>query len=175
MAAMFKKSRDNWENVRVNVKFKKIVHVDSNSIGEKMDVKFLKRSFLQRLMGLPVTVKAGIDGCWNYSDGKLTIDLGKASELKTPGAAIRFEGKNLPKRVLVVYGEDREYRAFHNRCTHLGHRRLDPVPGTSTVQCCSINKSTYDAGGKKIFGPAPYPITLYPVKKEQDNLIVSIG
>lgn len=98
---MFKKSRDNWENVRVNVKFKKIVHVDSNSIGEKMDVKFLKRSFLQRLMGLPVTVKAGIDGCWNYSDGKLTIDLGKASELKTPGLQFGLKVKTFPNGYLL--------------------------------------------------------------------------
>jgi len=142
--------------------------------GGAMDIKFLKRSFLQRLLGISATSKPGVDGCWNYADGKLTIDLGKALELQTPGGAIRFEGKNLPKRVLVVCGEDGEYRAFHNRCTHLGHRRLDPVPGTDTVQCCSVNKSTYDSGGNKIFGPAPHPISRYPVKKEQENLIVSV-
>jgi len=96
-------------------------------------------------------------------------------ELKTPGGAIRFEGKSLPKRVLVVCGEDGEYRAFHNRCTHFGHRRLDPVPGTDTVQCCSVNKSTYDSGGNKIFGPTPHPITRYPVEKDQEKLIVSIS
>ncbi len=96
-------------------------------------------------------------------------------ELDTPGGAIRCEGNNLPKRVLVVRGEDGEYRAFHNRCTHLGHRRLDPVPGTDTVQCCSVNKSTYDSEGNKIFGPTPHPATRYPVKKEQENLIVSIS
>ena len=101
--------------------------------------------------------------------------VGKASELKAPGGAARFEGNNLPMRVLVVYGEDGEYRAFHNRCTHMGHRRLDPVPGTDTVQCCSINKSTYDADGNKIFGPAPRPITRYPVEKDQEKLIVSIA
>lgn len=139
-----------------------------------MDVKFIKRSFFQRLLGKPVTNSPGIDDCWNYADGRVTIDLNAATELNQPGGAIRLEGKSLPKRVLVVHGEDGEYRAFHNRCTHLGHRRLDPVPGTDTVQCCSINKSTYDAGGKKIFGPTPHPVTRYPVKKEQERLIVSI-
>ena len=107
-----------------------------------MGIKFLKRSFFQRLLGISATTKPGIDDCWNYAEGKLTIDLDKAVELKIPGGAIRFEGKGLPERVLVVSGEDGDYRAFHNRCTHLGHRRLDPVPGTSTVQCCSINKCT---------------------------------
>jgi nitrite reductase/ring-hydroxylating ferredoxin subunit len=140
-----------------------------------MSVKFLKRSFFQRLLGISATDKPEIDDCWNYADGKLTINLNKASGLKTPGGAIRFEGKNLPKRVLVVYGENGEYRAFHNRCTHLGHRRLDAVPGTDTVQCCSINKSTYDSSGNKIFGPVHQPITRYPVEKDQGKLTVSIS
>ncbi len=140
-----------------------------------MNIKFLKRSFFQRLLGKSATTEPGIEGSWNYADGTLTIDLGKALELKTPGGAMRFEGKNLPKRVLVVHAKDGEYRAFHNRCTHLGHRRLDPVPGTDTVQCCSLNKSTYDSGGNKIFGPAPHPIPRYPVKKEQELLIVSMN
>ncbi len=140
-----------------------------------MDTKFLKRSFFQRLLGISATTKPGMDDCWNYVDGKLTIDLNRASELKTPGSAIRIEGKNLPKRILVVRGEDGEYRAFHNRCTHLGHRRLDPVPGTDTVQCCSVNKSTYDSSGDKLFGPAPRPVARYPVEKNQAELIVSIS
>ena len=106
-----------------------------------MDTKFIKRSFFQRLLGKSATAKPKIDDCWNYANGKLTIDLSKSSELKALGGAARFEGNNLPVRVLVVYREDGEYRAFHNRCTHMGHRRLDPVPGTDTVQCCSINKS----------------------------------
>jgi nitrite reductase/ring-hydroxylating ferredoxin subunit len=139
-----------------------------------MGIKFLKRSIYQRLLGISATTKPGLEDCWNYSDGKLIIDLGKASELKIPGGAIRFEGKNLPKRVLVVCGEDGEHRAFHNRCTHFGHRRLDPVPGTDTVQCCSVNKSTYDSNGNKIFGPTPRPITRYSVEKDQEKLIVSI-
>jgi nitrite reductase/ring-hydroxylating ferredoxin subunit len=140
-----------------------------------MEIKFIKRNFFQRLLGIPATEKPKIDSSWNYADGKLTISLSKASELNAPGGAARFEGNNLPVRVLVVHGEDGEYRAYKNRCTHLGHRRLDPVPGTGTVQCCSINKSTYDHDGNKIFGPAPDPVTRYPVEKDQEKLVVSIG
>jgi nitrite reductase/ring-hydroxylating ferredoxin subunit len=140
-----------------------------------MEIKFIKRSFFQRLLGLPATAKPANDDCWNYTEGKLTIDLNQAAELKVPGGGMRLEGKNLPKRILVVCGEDGEYRAFHNRCTHLGHRRLDPVPGTNTVQCCSINKSTYDSGGNKIFGPAPRPVTRFPVEKVQEKLVISIS
>ena len=140
-----------------------------------MEVKFLKRNFFQRLLGVPATAKPQNDSCWNYAGGKLTVELSKAPELNAPGGAARFEGSNLPARVLVVHCEDGEYRAFQNRCTHMGHRRLDPVPGTNTVQCCSVNKSTYDSEGNKIYGPAPGPVTRYPVEKDQENLIVSLA
>ena len=75
-----------------------------------MDIKFLKRSFLQRLLGISATAKPGIQDCWNYVDGKLIVDLGKAPELKKPGGALRFEGKNLPKRILVVCGVEGDCR-----------------------------------------------------------------
>ncbi|MBT8339902.1 MAG: Rieske (2Fe-2S) protein [Desulfatitalea sp.] len=139
-----------------------------------MSIKFNKRGLFKRVFGIPATNKPANGNCWSYTDGKLTIDLDDASELLKPGSAMRLEGKNLPQRVLVVHGEDGDYRAFHNRCSHIGHRRLDPVAGTDTVQCCSVNKSTYDAEGKKIFGPAPHPVTRFPVEKIQNKLVVSI-
>lgn len=146
----------------------------SRKKGGNMDIKFVKRSFLQRLFGTPATPKPSNPDGWTYSDGKLSIDLKKTKELKKPGGAIRFEGGDLPARVLVVFGKDKQYRAYKNRCTHIGHRRLDPVPGTDTVQCCSVNKSTYDAGGNKIYGPAPKPITVYATKMEKNRLVVTL-
>ena len=139
------------------------------------EIKFLERSFFQRLFGISATSKPETEACWRYADGKVTIDLAQAPELKNPGGAVRLEGRGLPKRVLVVCGADGEYRAYQNRCTHLGHRRVDPVPGTDTVQCCSVNKSTYDVDGNKVFGPAPHPIPRYPVEREKDRLVVTVS
>ena len=140
-----------------------------------MAIKSLKRSFIQRILGTPATGVPQHSDCWNYEDGKITIDLTKAIELTSPSGALRLEGNNLPVRVLVVYGEDGEYRAYQNRCTHIGHRRLDPVPGTNTVQCCSVNKSTFDSDGQKICGPAPQQIKNFSVEKNEDKLIVWVS
>jgi len=139
-----------------------------------MSVQFLQRNFFQRILGLPATLKPLDPAGWSYSNNKLTIDLAKTPELTQPGGAVRFEGKDLPERVLVLLGQDNTYRAFRNRCTHMGHRRLDPVPGTDTVQCCSVGKSTYSLEGKNMFGPAPEPITTYPVEIDGDHLSVRI-
>ncbi len=139
------------------------------------EVKFVDRNFFQRLLGIPATPKPENPDAWNYLNGKLTIDLSKAPELNSVGGAFRAEGNGLPVRVLVVRGENDDYRAYQNRCTHLGHRRLDPVPGTNTVQCCSVNKSTYDEQGNKIYGPAPEPIKTYPVEKQDDKLVITVA
>lgn len=139
-----------------------------------MKNKSNKRTIFQRVFGIPITRKPRVIDCWEYNSGKITIDLHKAPELQALGSALRIEGSNLPTRVLVVHGEDGNYRAFRNRCTHFGHRRLDPVPGTDSVQCCSINKSTFDSKGDALHGPAPHSIHCYRVKNELDKLVVYI-
>jgi len=139
-----------------------------------MDVKFLNRSIWQRIFGISATNEPENEKAWHYDSGKLTISLEQIPELTKPGIAIRFEGKNLPKKILIVFGKDEQYRAFHNQCTHFGHRRLDYVPGTETVQCCSVNKSTYTFDGKKIIGPNPKPVDTYPVEKSGEQLSISI-
>jgi nitrite reductase/ring-hydroxylating ferredoxin subunit len=139
-----------------------------------MTVKFLQRSIWQRIFGICATDKPQDESGWSYEAGQLTIRLDRIAELTRSGTAVRFEGQGLPERVLVVCGEDRQYRAFHNRCAHLGHRRLDYVPGTETVQCCSVNKSTYTFDGQKIHGPAPQPIRTYPVEVDEGQLRIKI-
>ena len=139
-----------------------------------MSIKFLNRSLWQRIFGISATAKPKTEKSWQYESGTLTIDLILTPELTRPGTAVRFEEENLPKRVLVVLDDNGEYKAFHNRCTHMGHRRLDYVPGTDTVQCCSINKSTYTFAGKKIHGPNPNPLETFLVEQQGDKLMVRL-
>ncbi len=140
-----------------------------------MTVKFLQRNIFQRIFGICATeIPNNADG-WNYAAGQLTINLERIPELTRSGTAVRFEGKNLPERILVIREEDGSYRALKNRCTHLGHRRLDYVPGTGTVQCCSVSKSTYTLTGETIYGPAPQPIQAYPVEMAEGKLRIRIS
>ena len=137
-----------------------------------METKTLHRNIIQRLFGICATKKPLDAGCWAFENGKLVVDLDRAPELKDPGGAIRIEDKTLPERVVIVHGIDGGYFAFKNRCTHAG-RRLDPVPGTQHVQCCSIGKSTFDYDGKRLSGTAEKPVTTYAVDVEDKKLIVA--
>lgn len=137
-----------------------------------MTIKFLNRGFFQRIFGVPATSKPLDPRCWSFGNGKILIDLNRATELKKPGGALRLEGRELPLRVLVIRGDDGKFHAFHNRCTHIGHRRIDPVPGTGTVQCCSVGKSTYAYNGQKVYGPPTGAIKTFKVEAEGDRLVV---
>lgn len=136
-------------------------------------MKFLERSFFQRLLGQCATPEPADSGCWSYSGGQVQIDLARAPELVPPSGAVRLEGRGLPERLLVVHGEDGRYRAMSNRCTHFG-RRLDPVPGTGTVQCCSINKSTFDDEGRAVYGPAKRPVRTFDATTANNRLFIPL-
>jgi nitrite reductase/ring-hydroxylating ferredoxin subunit len=140
-----------------------------------MTIKFLNRGFFRRIFGVPATSKPSNPRCWAFSDGKILIDLNRAIELKKPGGALRLEGDELPMRVLLIRGDDGKFHAFHNRCTHIGHRRLDPVPGTGTVEWCSVNKSTYTYDGLKVYGPPTGPIGTFKVDVEGYRVVVVFG
>lgn len=138
-----------------------------------MEVRTLKRSILQRLFGIPATRAPGDPGAWTYAAGKLEVALDRTPELAKAGGAIRLEGRNLPERLLIVHGDDGNYYAFQNRCRHMG-RRLDPVPGTTTVQCCSVGKTTYAYDGQVMSGSAKEAIKTFNLQVQNGKLIIAL-
>jgi nitrite reductase/ring-hydroxylating ferredoxin subunit len=135
--------------------------------------KFLKRSFFQRIRGACATGEPADPNCWSYANDQVVVELSRAPELFEPDGAIRLEGRGLPKRILLVHGGDNQFHAFANECTH-GRRRLDPVPGADTVQCCSVGKSTFDYDGRVLYGPAKEPLKEFELEVEPGKLTVSL-
>ena len=130
---------------------------------------------LKRLLGICATRLPANSGCWTYADGKLEVILDKAPELSRKGGAVRLEGPSLPKRVLVVHGQDGAFHAFPNRCTHIGHRRIDPVPGEDKIRCCSVGKSTFEYSGKLISGSAKESLEPLALESDGSKLVISIS
>ena len=140
---------------------------------EIMQNTTLHRNIFQRLLGICATKKPSDEGCWTFDNGKIVVDLARAPELSGVNGAIRLEAKTLPEHVLIIQGDDGEYHAFRNRCTH-GKRRLDPMPGMVQVQCCSIGKSIYDYNGKIISGSAKDDIQAYPVIVDNGKIVITL-
>jgi len=54
-------------------------------------------------------------------------------------------------------------------------RRLDPVPGNRTVQCCSVSKTTYAYDPSVLFGPAKEAVKTLAVGVSNAKLVVVLG
>jgi nitrite reductase/ring-hydroxylating ferredoxin subunit len=139
-----------------------------------MEVPVIKRNPFQRLLGRCVTRPPADPGCWKVGNGHVDIDLSRAPELVGEPGAVRLEGAGLDPRILVFRGGDGEYHAVENKCKH-GGRRLDPVPGSDLVQCCSVGKSTFDYGGRPVYGAAKAAVSVYCVRVEGDKLVIDLG
>jgi nitrite reductase/ring-hydroxylating ferredoxin subunit len=132
-----------------------------------------ERSFWDRLTGTPITQLPQIEGAWTYDADTLTLDLAKLPEIGDMGGAIRIESEVLTDPIVVVFGEDGNYYAFKNACTH-AERMIDPVEGTMTLECCSVSSSTFDYQGNVLSGPAEGPLTSYPLVVEENQLVISL-
>ncbi|HUJ32436.1 MAG TPA: Rieske 2Fe-2S domain-containing protein [Candidatus Acidoferrum sp.] len=137
-------------------------------------VTFIKRNVFQRAFGICVTREPHDRDSWNYAGDRVVVDLGRVPELSPLGGAVRLEGNGIPVRILVVHTSDGRFHAFENKCTHK-ERRLDPVPGTETLQCCSMGKSTFDPEGDVLYGPANAPLKQYAVEVKRGHLVVSLN
>lgn len=131
----------------------------------------LKRSVLQRLLGVPATRRPRDDGCWTFGNGIVRIDLSRVPELRRREGAIRLDGSDLPVPILVFRGDDARLHVFLNRCGHRG-RCIDPLGGTCKLQCCSVGRSLFDYRGRVVQGPASRPLQACPFVRKAGHLLV---
>ncbi len=129
--------------------------------------------FLKRVLGICETPRAADDMAWSYENGQVRVELSRMPELKTPGNGVRLEGKGLDPRLLVFHGDDGQYHAVANRCTHMG-RRIDTLAGSSTIQCCSVSKSTFTYDGHPVGGAAKKPLASYRVVVDRQTLTIDL-
>ncbi|MBC2744468.1 MAG: Rieske 2Fe-2S domain-containing protein [Desulfosarcina sp.] len=129
--------------------------------------------FLKRLFGICETPLPADPDSWSCDSGTVQITLFQVPELKAPGSGVRLEGKGLDPRLLVFHGDDGQYHAIANRCTHMG-RRIDTIAGSNTIQCCSVSKSTFTYDGQPVGGAAKKPVKTYPVTLDGETLTVTL-
>lgn len=129
---------------------------------------------LKMIFGICDTGGPSDEGCWSYKDQTISVGMNRAKEILKPGGAVRLEGKGLPGKILLFHGLDGKFYAVKNRCTHIGHRRIDPTIEKDRLKCCSVMGSVFNYKGEVVSGPARKPLTSYPVKAEAGRLLISL-
>ena len=130
--------------------------------------------FIKSVLGICET-KLLDQELWSIEQSNVVrVKLSQMPEPCQKGGGVYLKGQGLHKPILLVRTEDDQYLAFTNRCTHWGHRKLDPVPGQRILRCCSIGRSTFDYEGKKISGPAKDPLTRSEVELSEGDLLVKL-
>ena len=128
----------------------------------------------KKILGICETRKPEDPGCWIVSSGRVEIDLKRAGELSKRGGAIRLEGKGLADRMLVIRDDTGRFHAYINKCTHMG-RRIDPVPGSSDLRCCSVMGSRFGITGEVLSGPAKGDLKIFEVKIDNNKLNIDMS
>ena len=76
-------------------------------------------------------------------------------------------------RVYISRLEDGGFLAMWQRCTHLGC--TVPWREDEGLFHCPCHSSLFNRNGEVIGGPAPRPLDLFPLRAEDDELVVETG
>lgn len=130
---------------------------------------------IKQIFGICATAMPQNKSAWENKGDHILVKLSACPELEKANSGIRIEKRGLKDRILVVRGENDQFYAFKNQCSHIGRRRIDPLPGKEQLRCCSVNKSTYQYDGSVVSGPAKTPLKTYTVEVNEDILIIRLS
>lgn len=106
-------------------------------------------------------------------DTKLVIDLSKHPNLKEVGGSETFQTGTMiffKKKVIVLHPDETSYKAFLNKCTHMGGQ-VAYMHKDGFMQCAS-HGSRFDTQGQVVKGPAKKPLTELKTSLDKDMLTV---
>jgi Rieske Fe-S protein len=104
-------------------------------------------------------------------DSKLVINLNEHPQLKEVGGSETLQAGK--KKVIVIQPTEKVFKAFENKCTHLGgqvaYRRKDGF------MQCALHGSRFDTQGQVIKGPAEKPLTELRTSLDKDLLTIYLS
>ncbi len=101
---------------------------------------------------------------------KVAVELAKTEALQKVGGSALIKIKE--QKVLLVRDTDKSVRAFDPMCSH----KKCTVKFTSSDMLlhCPCHKSAYDLDGKKLDGPAPRGLNVFPASLEAERVVVTL-
>jgi Rieske Fe-S protein len=144
--------------------------------------KISRRDFLGNVIqaGAFGTVSAILAGCASgglplvmgqEDDEEIRLRLREAPSLDLPNGAISLATAERGElNIVILKIAENEFIALSSICTHLGCRVRKARDGFD----CPCHGSTYDLAGKVINGPAAKPLQSFPVRREEEELVIEL-
>ena len=104
-------------------------------------------------------------------DGQLLVDIKLYPELENPGGGVIFELQDLPKPILLINVDGKNFKAISAMCTHMGCT----VSLSKNFILCPCHGSTYNLEGKVLRGPAQQDLKNYNLKKNNGRVDININ
>lgn len=108
----------------------------------------------------PLSIEPNISPSYFEAEQKIIyphswLNVGREDDIPNPGDYVVHDLAILKTSVLVVRGQDKKIRAFHNMCKHRGNKVVGTgvKKGTTKGFHCSFHGWTYDTAGSLVVVP----------------------
>ncbi len=107
----------------------------------------------------------------DVKEKKILLTLAELTKLSEPEGFVKVYAAGFAHPIVVFNHSSGEVFAISTTCTHRGCE----VRKTKNRFECPCHGSQYDLSGRVLRGPAPEPLTRFPVEKKGEVLEIDLG
>lgn len=104
---------------------------------------------------------------------EIIIDTGKTPDLLTAGGAVKIIDPRIKESIIIANTGDNVFSALSIACTHNGFE-VEYKHDKKIFKCISVNRAEFSRDGQVVNGPTGKALTSYPIRHQNENLIISI-
>ena len=105
---------------------------------------------------------------------EIIIDTGKAPELLNEGSAVKIIDSRIKDSIIIANTGENVFVALSIACTHNGFE-VEYKHDKKVFKCISLNRAEFSCDGHVLDGPTSKNLNAYPIRLQNDKLIVSIA
>jgi len=105
---------------------------------------------------------------------EIVIDIGKAPDLLTEGNAVKIIDSRIKEAIIIANTGQNAFTVLSIACPHNGFE-VEYKHDQKIFKCISVSRAEFAFDGQVLNGPPRKPLTSYPIRRQDDKLIVSIA
>lgn len=118
----------------------------------------------------PGSVLPNVQG--TLTNGEVIVSIDSSSPLAKTGTAALVNFSN--GAVLVDHPSNNTFNALSSICTHQGCQ-VSGYDSGSQQFVCPCHGSRFDLNGNVVQGPAPSPLSKYPIQVSNNQILIKVG